>query len=248
MSFILPVQVHVTQRHATTFHSCCRFVVPSCMSIVGDASQKDCDYLTCFLALKLYLPPLHLSPPSSPSSRPPTASMATSLNPRFWSNSDLGWVRRLLGWQATEYDGRIRCGTVSLTDLQRGEIVLFASYVLAGLALPASSFLTLLENYGLQLHHLTLHAIALVSISVHLCEMYVGVWPSVHLFRLLFTPRASGWSQTHLGAYYFQGRSKSSATYITPSARQMGPLEGGLGDCTDRFPQPAAVANRCPDR
>jgi hypothetical protein len=81
-------------------------------------------------------------------------------------------VRCLLGW---------------LTDLQCGEIILFASYVLAGLMLLACSFLTLLENYGLQLHHLRPHAIASVAIFVYLCEMYVGMRSLVHLYRLFFT-------------------------------------------------------------
>jgi hypothetical protein len=48
-----------------------------------------------------------------------------------------------------EYDGRIRHKTISLADLQPDKIVLLTSYALAGFVLPASSFLTLLENYGL---------------------------------------------------------------------------------------------------
>jgi hypothetical protein len=102
-----------------------------------------------------------------------------------------------------EYDGRVWCGTISLSDLQCGEIVLFSSYALAGLALPASSFLTLLENYDLQLHHMTPHAIILVAIFTHFYKMYAGVRPSVRLFWHFFMLRASGRSQTHLGAYYF---------------------------------------------
>jgi hypothetical protein len=58
---------------------------------------------------------------------------------------------------------------------------------LAGLAfLTSSFFLTPLENYGRQLHHLTPRAITLVVIFVHLCEMHVGVRSSVRLFRLFF--------------------------------------------------------------
>jgi hypothetical protein len=53
--------------------------------------------------------------------------------------------------------------------------------------LLVSSFLMLLENYGLQLHHLTPHAIASMAILAHFCEMFVGVRPSVHLFWLFFT-------------------------------------------------------------
>jgi hypothetical protein len=75
---------------------------------------------------------------------------------------------------------------------------------LVGLALLTSSvFLTLQENYGLQLHQLTSHAIALAAIFIHFCKMYVGVWPLVRLFQLFFTLQASSRSQSYLGAYYF---------------------------------------------
>jgi hypothetical protein len=126
-------------------------------------------------------------------------------------------VRKLLEWRSAEYDGRVQSRTVLLADLQRSKIVLFTSYALAELALPAYSFfLTLLENYGLQLDHLTPHAITLVAIFAHFYKMYVGIRPSMCLFWLFFMLRASGRSQTHLGAYYFYSRSKSSTPYIAP--------------------------------
>jgi hypothetical protein len=61
----------------------------------------------------------------------------------------------------------------------------------------------LLENDGLQLHHLMPHALALVAIFIHHYEMYVGVQPSLFLFQLFFSLRAFGRSPKHLGAYYF---------------------------------------------
>jgi hypothetical protein len=65
------------------------------------------------------------------------------------SDDDVMWVRRLLGWQAEEYDGRIRYETVPLAGLLPNKVVLFSSYTLAGFALPTTSFfLTLLENNG----------------------------------------------------------------------------------------------------
>jgi hypothetical protein len=75
--------------------------------------------------------------------------MMSSLHiPCLQSDDDLMQVRRLLGWQAREYDGRIQRGTVLLTDLLLDEIILFTSYALVGFALSTSSFfLTLLENY-----------------------------------------------------------------------------------------------------
>jgi hypothetical protein len=54
----------------------------------------------------------------------------------------------------------------------QGDCPLFLLHALGGFTLPASSFfLALLEKYGLQLHHLTSHVIALVAIFAHFCEM-----------------------------------------------------------------------------
>jgi hypothetical protein len=98
----------------------------------------------------------------------------------------------------------VRCGTILLGGLWPGEIIQFTSYALAGFTLPTSSFfLTLPENYDLQLHHLMLHTLVLVAIFVHLCEMYVGVQPSVWMVQPFFALWASGRSANHLGAYYF---------------------------------------------
>jgi hypothetical protein len=34
-------------------------------------------------------------------------------------------VRWLLGWQSLEFDGRMRCGTLPLNNLQPGEFIFF---------------------------------------------------------------------------------------------------------------------------
>jgi hypothetical protein len=66
--------------------------------------------------------------------------------------------------------------------MRPGDFVFFVAYALAGLVPPLSSFfLTLQEYYGLQLQHLSPNSIALVAIFIHLCEMYVGVRPSMLL-------------------------------------------------------------------
>jgi hypothetical protein len=84
-------------------------------------------------------------------------------------------VRRLLGWSAPAFTGRIWAGTTPLGVLAAREFVLFVSYLSCGLALPISPFfLLLLEEFELQLQHLTPHSILQVAIFVHLCEMFVG--------------------------------------------------------------------------
>ena len=75
---------------------------------------------------------------------------------RFQSEATLNLVRGLLGWSAPAYAARIRASAAPLGDLAFGEFVLFVSYVSCGLALPILPFfLLLLEEFGLQLQHLT---------------------------------------------------------------------------------------------
>jgi hypothetical protein len=100
--------------------------------------------------------------------------------------------------------------------LQSNEFIFFTVYALSRLVLPLSSFFfTLLEWYDLQLHHMSLHSIMLVVIFVHLYEMYVGVQPLVHLFRLFHVVRSSGKRASPIGSYYFQHRTMGPAVYVT---------------------------------
>jgi hypothetical protein len=95
---------------------------------------------------------------------------------------------RLMEWQAPGLASKLKHGVASLANMRPGDIVFFAVYALAGLVPPMSSFfLTLLEYYGLQLQHFSPISIMLVPIFVHLCEMFVGVRPSVLVPVLLRT-------------------------------------------------------------
>jgi hypothetical protein len=93
--------------------------------------------------------------------------------------------------------------------------VLFTSYLSYGLALLISPFfLLLLEEFGLQLQHLTPHSILQAAIFVHLCEMFVGVAPCTSLFRYFFVLVRSGKTRDHIDAYYFQTRQDPAVVYI----------------------------------
>jgi hypothetical protein len=75
---------------------------------------------------------------------------------RFQSEEALNLVRDLLGWSAPGLTERIHAGAAPLGNLAAGEFILFTSYISYGLALPISPFfLLLLEEFGLQLQHLT---------------------------------------------------------------------------------------------
>jgi hypothetical protein len=142
--------------------------------------------------------------------------MASLVRPEcFQTEEALNVVRRLLRWSAPAFAGRIGAGTTPLDDLVAGEFVLFVSYLSRGLALPIMPFfLLLLEEFGLQLQHLTPHSILQVAIFVHLCEMFMGVGVCTSLFRHLFVLVRSGKDKDHLGAYYFQTRSDPTVAYI----------------------------------
>ena len=97
--------------------------------------------------------------------------------------------------------GGIRAGSVPLGNLRAREFVLFISHISTGLGLPISSFfLLLLEDFGLQLQHLTPHSILPTAIFVYLCEMFVGVRPCVILFRHFFVLVKSGKGKDEVGA------------------------------------------------
>ena len=68
-----------------------------------------------------------------------------------------------------------------------GRIVIFVSFVAAGLVLPFSTFLLqVLYTFGVQLAHLSPNSVVILSIFAHFCEMFVGVLPSVALFQHFF--------------------------------------------------------------
>src|SRR6185437_13441587 len=111
------------------------------------------------------LPSSLLTPCSSAQIVPRLHSkMASLVRPRrFQTEEELNTVRRLLGWSPQETAWGIRAGSVPLGDLRAGEFVLFISHISTGLGLPKSSFFLLLEDFGLQLQHLTPHSILLMS-------------------------------------------------------------------------------------
>ena len=78
-------------------------------------------------------------------------------------------------------------GQHRVPTLGPGEIVLFVSFICAGLCLPASAFLhRFLSYFGISLNHLAPNVVLHLSIFVHLCETFLGIPPSLSLFRYFF--------------------------------------------------------------
>jgi hypothetical protein len=142
--------------------------------------------------------------------------MAAKLPPlRFKTTGSLASLQRLIGWHAPSLTPKLKHGATSLANMSPGDFVFFAAYTLAGLVPPLSSFfLTLLKYYRLQLQHLSPNTITLVAIFVHLCEIFVGVRPSVRLFRRFFVLKTASQCPPLIAGYYFQHRTQGHAHYI----------------------------------
>ena len=74
-----------------------------------------------------------------------------------------------------------------------GEIPVFLAYIECGLRLPVHKFLLrVLEYYGVELVNLAPNSIANISFFTYLCEAYLGVRPSLRLFRYFYRMAMSG--------------------------------------------------------
>ena len=76
--------------------------------------------------------------------------------------------------------------------LAEGFYPIFLHTLYAGLVPPFSDFLlAILEVYQIQLLHLHPNSILILAIFAHLCEAYIGIRPSVALFRSFYSLRST---------------------------------------------------------
>nr|AAT85260.1 hypothetical protein [Oryza sativa Japonica Group] len=95
-----------------------------------------------------------------------------------------------------------------------GRSVFFLPFAMAGLVPPFSSFfMDVLKFYDLQMAHLTPNAVMTLAIFAHLCEMFIGVRPSLRLFRWFFTIQSVS-PPSVVGGCYFQPRGPVLNRYI----------------------------------
>ena len=94
---------------------------------------------------------------------------------------------RYLGGAETNEHGATCMEPAGSRRLGEGYYPIFLHTLFAGLVPPFSEFLeAILETYQIQLLHLHPNSILILSIFAYLCEAYVGVRPSVELFRSFY--------------------------------------------------------------
>ena len=129
-------------------------------------------------------------------------------------------MRRLLGWSAQETVWGIRAGSLPLGNLRTGEFVLFISHISTGLGLSITSFLLLLEDFGLQLQHLTPHSILLTAIFMHLR----------HPLSPLLCPGEVREGQRRSGGVLFPNEERPAvAVHLRAHWRKVGGVAQGVG-------------------
>nr|ABF97876.1 retrotransposon protein, putative, unclassified [Oryza sativa Japonica Group] len=132
---------------------------------------------------------------------------------RIVSKRQAGLPRRFMPESAT---GRevVALGEGRPAPHYPGRSVFFLSFAMAGLVPPFSNFfMDVLEFYDLQMAHLTPNAIMTLAIFAHLCEMFIGVRPSLRLFRWFFTVQPVS-PPSVVGGCYFQPRGPVLNRYI----------------------------------
>ena len=84
------------------------------------------------------------------------------------------------------------CSGPRSPGLPKGLYPTFLHTITAGLVSLYSPFLeAVLEFYQIQLIHLHANSILILSIFAYLCEAYLGVYPSMSLFKSFYALRSS---------------------------------------------------------
>ena len=129
--------------------------------------------------------------------------------------------------------GATVCHPASFNALEPGDARIFACFVVAGLVPPMSLFFhAVLATYGLHVSHIHPNAMVTLAMFQHCCEAFVGINPSVALFRHFFRPRVE------------EGRVSGSVTFTRRSTSRFIPMDvrGKWEEfrhlwCFIRFPQ-----------
>nr|CAE03901.2 OSJNBb0026I12.9 [Oryza sativa Japonica Group] len=132
---------------------------------------------------------------------------------RIVSERQAGLPRRFMPESATGWE-IVSLGKGCPAPRYPGRSVFFLPFAMAGLVPPFSSFfMDVLEFYDLQMAHLTPNAVMTLVIFAHLCEMFIGVRPSLRLFWWFFTVQPVS-PPSVVGGCYFQPRGPVLNRYI----------------------------------
>jgi hypothetical protein len=95
-----------------------------------------------------------------------------------------------------------------------GETVVFLAHIEHGFGIPAGDILRgLLHFYRIELVQLAPKSITIISTFVHLCEVFLGIGPHLHLWRHFFKLKKTG-KGVVVGSVGFMLRRNMKSEYI----------------------------------
>jgi hypothetical protein len=109
------------------------------------------------------------------------------------------------------------CRGVTVPTEDTHESVIYIPFLIRGLALPISPFFHgLLDFYHLNLTHLNPNSILQVSVSVHLCEAFLGILPHFGLWKYLYhcRPGMAGGQHQLVGGVSLEMRRGRKTEYL----------------------------------
>ena len=133
----------------------------------------------------------------------------------FVNEEAVGKLRLLVAGPRNEHGATMLKPESIATPPLDGDVPTFTCFLKMGLVPPLSEFfVATMETYGLHLTQLHPNALLTLSIFAHLCEGFVGVMPSVALFRHFFIPRIETKKPPISGGVTFRLRNGLSGEFI----------------------------------
>lgn len=124
----------------------------------------------------------------------------------------------LVGGLNNEWE-RMALLPASSQEAKEGAVPTFDNFLAAGLVPPFFDFfLTMLEHYRLHMLHLHPNVVLVLAILAHLCKGFVGVRPSLKLFRHFYSPRLSSKDNQTSGCVTFCLAGKKEEKSFIPMA------------------------------
>jgi hypothetical protein len=146
----------------------------------------------------------------------PTKLVAWLPRSKLRNEESLQTVRQVLGWMDPQKAARLTPAVHPPVPPApgRNRYIFFFGYAQVGMNFPLSSFFkAILDYYGLVVGDLTPNSILMLATFAYLCEAYVGVPPSVTLWRHFFILRQPGTGQP-FGGFSFQRRRNTRTKYL----------------------------------
>ena len=102
---------------------------------------------------------------------------------------------------------------LAMNSYAEGQVRFFSCFLMSGLVPPFSDFfLQMMAEYGLLVLQLHPNVVSVMAVFAHLCENFVGVYPSIPLFCHFYVPKID--NKNRSGSVTWRFRNSMAGEYI----------------------------------